>query len=197
MKDRTRIFDVFIAGFCLLAMLPLFILVALLVRLSSKGPILFRQVRVGMYNRDFVIYKFRTMYTDTHHKSALTVGDNDPRITVIGFFLRKYKLDEMPQLLNVLKGDMSMVGPRPELRKFVNMYSEEQKKVLLVRPGITDYASVEYKNENELLASVNNPENYYVHYIMPKKIDLNNKYLQDKSLSNYFRIILHTVFHSA
>ncbi|WP_207632774.1 sugar transferase [Foetidibacter luteolus] len=198
MRDITRLFDIVISFIALLLLSPLLCIIAVAVKLNSRGPSLFRQVRVGRDNKDFIIYKFRTMHTDAHLKYSLTVGKRDTRITAIGYYLRRYKLDELPQLYNVLKGDMSLVGPRPELRKYVDMYSPQQKKILSVRPGITDYASILYRNENELLANAENPELYYIQHIMPRKLELNNKYLLNKSVSAYFHILSRTflsLFH--
>ena len=144
-------------------------------------------------NMDFKLFKFRTMVPGADSKGLLTVGGRDPRITPLGYFLRKYKFDELPQLLNVLKGDMSFVGPRPEVRKYVDLYSTEQKRVLEVRPGITDEASLQYFNENELLASSANPEELYIKEIMPAKIKLNMGYINNPSLTHYFRIIIKTL----
>jgi lipopolysaccharide/colanic/teichoic acid biosynthesis glycosyltransferase len=177
----------------LIILSPVFLLVALLVKLTSKGPVFFRQNRVGKDGRDFKVYKFRTMYTDADKKGLLTVGGKDKRVTSVGYYLRKFKLDELPQLLNVLAGDMSLVGPRPEVRKYVDLYTIEQRKVLSVRPGITDYASIEYRNENDLLATATNPEEMYVEDIMPKKIALNFNYINNRSVKTYFEIIFKTV----
>ena len=152
----------------------------------------YRQTRVGRYNKDFKLYKFRTMYEESDHGSLITVGENDARITKIGSFLRKYKIDEFPQFLNILKGEMSIVGPRPEVRKYVDMYTEEQMKVLSVRPGLTDYASIRYVNENALLAASDNPEQTYIQEIMPDKLALNLKYIQEQSLKVDTVIILKT-----
>ena len=153
-----RIFDLIITIPLLLVALPFFILIALLIKLTSNGPVFYLQLRVGFNNTDFKIYKFRTMQLNADKAGLLTVGGRDPRVTSIGYFLRKYKLDELPQLLNVLFGSMSLVGPRPEVRKYVDLYNAEQQKVLSVKPGITDYASIEYSEENELLAKSKDPE---------------------------------------
>jgi len=191
-----RLFDVVIAFTVLLIFAPLLIIVALIIKLTSKGPVLFRQVRVGRHDIDFRILKFRTMLINADKLGSLTVGARDPRVTSIGYFLRKYKLDELPQLINVLIGDMSIVGPRPELRKYVDMYTSEQKKILAIRPGITDYASIEYRNENELLAAAANPELFYIEQVMPQKIRLNYKYLHNRNPVNYFKVIFSTIFPS-
>ena len=168
--------------------------ISALIKLGSKGPIFFKQVRVGKDGKEFKIFKFRTMITDAETKGLqLTVG-KDPRITSIGHILRKYKLDELPQLINIIKGDMSFVGPRPEVPKYVSMYNEEQKKVLQVKPGITDVASLEYINENELLKDALNPEKMYIEKIMPAKLELNYKYIQNQSLFLDIKIIFQTIF---
>jgi lipopolysaccharide/colanic/teichoic acid biosynthesis glycosyltransferase len=177
----------------LIVLSPLFLLVALLVKLTSKGPVFYLQNRVGKGGRDFRVYKFRTMYTDADKKGLLTVGGKDKRVTNVGYYLRRFKLDELPQLLNVLAGDMSIVGPRPEVRRYVDLYTTEQRKVLSVRPGITDYASIAYRNENDLLATAANPEEMYIREIMPKKIDLNFNYINNRSIKTYFTIIIKTL----
>lgn len=160
--------------------------------MTSKGNVFFPQFRVGQYGKDFKVLKFRTMYVNAESKGLLTVGGKDNRITKIGYYLRKYKLDELPQLINVLKGQMSIVGPRPEVRKYVDLYTDEQKKVLDVLPGITDYASIEFRNENDLLALQENPEEFYIKELIPKKNSLNFKYINNQSLAEYFFIIQKT-----
>ena len=137
----------------------------------------------------FGLYKFRSMRTGSDKKGLITVGGHDSRITRMGYFIRKYKIDELPQLWNVLKGDMSLVGPRPEVKKYVDLYTEEQRRVLSVRPGITDYASIEYVDENEILGKADNPDRVYVEEIMPAKIKLNMRYIENRSLKEYFKII--------
>ncbi len=194
MKDSTRFFDIVICTTALLLFSPFFLIIALLVKLTSPGRVLFVQRRVGKNNIDFNMYKFRTMRVDTARISSLTVGNRDNRITRVGYYLRKLKLDELPQLFNVIKGDMSIVGPRPELRKFVDMYTPAQLFVLSIRPGITDYASLKYRHENELLASAENPEKFYVEEVMPAKIALNKYYISNKGLKTYFLIIFTTIF---
>ena len=194
MKDSTRFFDIIISVAVLLLLSPFLLLIALLIKLTSAGPVIFVQKRVGKNNIDFNIYKFRTMRANSAKDGSLTVGSRDTRITGVGFYLRKLKFDELPQLFNVLKGDMSIVGPRPELRKFVDMYAASQLFVLSVRPGITDYASLKYKNENELLASAKDPEKYYIDIVMPAKIELNKHYISNKGLKTYFFIIFRTFF---
>ena len=173
--------------------MPILLLIALWIKIDSRGSIIYKQIRVGKGGRDFGIFKFRTMHPDSDIKGLLTVGGRDPRITNAGYLLRKYKLDELPQLFNVLKGDMSLVGPRPEVRKYVSRYSDEQLKVLSVKPGITDYASIHYSNENEILAQSTNPEQTYVQEIMPHKLALNLKYIQEASLMTDLKIIAATV----
>lgn len=187
-----RIFDIFFSFFGLLILSPILILVAILIKLNSKGPVFFRQVRVGKNNIDFKIFKFRTMRMDSDKLGLLTVGDKDPRVTKIGYFLRKYKLDEFPQLINVLIGDMSFVGPRPEVRKYVNYYSKEDMEILNVKPGITDYASIKYRNEAEIISQAIDPEKAYIEDIMPKKIELNRIYIDNYSVLTDVKIILKT-----
>ena len=165
-----RLFDIVCSFFGLVFLSPLFIFLSLWVGLSSRGGVFYKQRRVGLNGRDFTLYKFRSMAVGSDKKGLLTVGGKDNRVTKAGYFIRKYKLDELPQLFNVLKGDMSFVGPRPEVRKYVDMYSEEQKRVLSVRPGITDIASMKYRNENDILAKAENPEQYYIDVIMPDKL---------------------------
>jgi lipopolysaccharide/colanic/teichoic acid biosynthesis glycosyltransferase len=192
MNFLIRGLDVLFALLGLIILSPIMLLIAVLIKITSKGPIVYVQKRVGKNNVDFNLYKFRSMYVDAHKKQRLTVGGRDSRITPIGYFLRKYKLDELPQLVNVLVGEMSIVGPRPELRWFVNMYNAEQKKILLVKPGITDYASLMFKNENELLATAKDPESYYIEEVMPHKIVLNNYYINNRNIKTYLVIILKT-----
>lgn len=160
--------------------------------MESRGSGFYRQLRVGRYGKDFYVYKFRSMRVGADKQGLITVGGRDPRITRIGYFIRKYKLDELPQLFNVLKGDMSLVGPRPEVRKYVDLYTEEQRKVLSVRPGITDYASIEYVDENTILGQADDADKAYVELIMPDKIRYNMKYINNRSLKEYFKIIFLT-----
>ncbi|MCB0380289.1 MAG: sugar transferase [Flavobacteriales bacterium] len=188
-----RLFDIFFSFFGLLILLPFFILIGLIIVIDSKGGIFYQQIRVGKSNKEFGLYKFRTMKPDSDKKGLLTVGGRDPRITSIGYYLRKYKLDELPQLINVFIGDMSLVGPRPEVRKYVDMYSKEQQRVLLVKPGITDYASIEYFNENELLGKSDNPEQTYINEVMPAKLKINLKYIEEYSVLTDFKIIIKTI----
>ena len=184
-----RFFDLLFSFLGLIILFPFFLIISIAILIDSKGGIFFLQNRVGRNNLDFHLIKFRTMYIGADKLGGLTVGNHDQRITPVGLFLRKYKLDELPQLWNVLKGEMSIVGPRPELRKYVELYSEEQKKVLEVRPGITDIASLDYINENEILGTSMDPEKTYIEQIMPAKLELNKVFLNNRSIRNYFRII--------
>jgi lipopolysaccharide/colanic/teichoic acid biosynthesis glycosyltransferase len=188
-----RIFDLVLSAIFLILLAPLFIFIAIRIKLDSKGPVFYKQVRVGFNGKDFGIYKFRTMFVGSDKKGLLTVGGNDARITTPGLFLRKYKLDELPQLINVFFGDMSIVGPRPEVRKYVDLYSKEQLQVLSVKPGITDYASIEYSKENEILAKATDPEATYINEIMPAKLALNQKYISEQSFVTDLKIILQTL----
>lgn len=187
-----RLFDILFSGCGLLMLSPLFIVVAIWIKLDSKGPVFYRQTRVGRGNKDFRLYKFRSMRVDADKQGLLTVGGHDSRVTRSGYFIRKYKLDELPQLINVFVGDMSLVGPRPEVRRYVDMYSEEQLHVLDVRPGITDAASIKYRNENDLLAAAADPEKYYIEVIMPDKLSINLEYVQHHSLLNDLKLIFKT-----
>ena len=187
--DTIKVIDFLLALIGLIILSPVLILVALFIKLTSKGLVFFIQSRVGKDGIDFKVFKFRTMYTQAEKLGLLTVGGKDNRITAIGYYLRKFKIDELPQLLNVLKGEMSLVGPRPEVRRYVDMYSINQRKALNVLPGITDYASIAYRNENEMLATALNPEDYYINEIMPNKIELNFKYINNRSVTEYFKII--------
>jgi lipopolysaccharide/colanic/teichoic acid biosynthesis glycosyltransferase len=173
--------------------MPVFIIIVLFILCTSKGNIFYTQKRVGKNNEDFMLFKFRTMRTGADEKGLLTVGEKDARVTQVGYFLRKYKLDELPQLVNVLIGDMSFVGPRPEVRKYVDLYNDAQKRVLTVRPGITDYASIEFRDENRLLAQTDHPERKYMDEIMPQKLQLNLRYIENCSLKEYFKILFLTV----
>ncbi len=190
----TRFFDIVFSFIGLILLSPLFVIVWLIIILTSRGGGFYKQIRVGKKGIDFSLYKFRSMRKDADKGSLITVGGRDPRITKIGYFIRKFKIDELPQLFNVLKGDMSLVGPRPEVRKYVDLYTDEQKKVLSVRPGITDYASIEYVDENEILGKAENPDEVYVTQIIPNKIKLNMKYIENQSVKEYFKIIFLTVF---
>lgn len=188
-----RFFDFILSLVGLVVLAPIFIVLAIWIKIDSKGPVFYKQVRVGKNSIDFELFKFRSMVVGADKKGLITVGGRDPRITHSGYFIRKYKLDELPQLINVLVGDMSLVGPRPEVRKYVDLYTDEQQKVLSVKPGITDYASIEYVDENEILGKSSDPEKVYIEEIMPEKIKYNMKYINNKSLFEYFKIILLTV----
>lgn len=165
-------------------------MLAIWIKIDSEGPVFYRQVRVGKGNRDFRLFKFRSMRVGSDRKGLITVGGRDPRVTRSGYYIRKYKLDELPQLINVFTGDMSLVGPRPEVRKYVDLYTPKQMHVLDVRPGITDPASIRYRNENELLAQVEDPDRYYVEVIMQDKLQLNLEYVEKQS----FRFDLQLIF---
>lgn len=188
-----RLLDIVLSLLGLLFLLPIFLILAVWIKFDSQGSIFFRQIRVGKDGRDFRIYKFRTMIVNAEKMGIITIGERDPRITNSGYFLRKYKLDELPQLINVFKGEMSFVGPRPEVRKYVEMYNQEQLKILTVKPGITDYASIEYINEDEILGKSLNPEKTYIEEIMPQKIKYNMKYINNKTVIEYFKIIFLTI----
>ncbi len=188
-----RLFDIFFSFIGLLLLTPLFFIVSLWILMDSKGGIFFSQIRIGKNKREFALLKFRTMRADAESKGQLTVGSRDPRITNSGYFLRKYKVDELPQLMNVLMGDMSLVGPRPEVKKYVDMYTEIEQKILSIKPGITDYASIEYSNENDLLASSANPEELYIKEIMPAKLKLNAIYLEKMGMLTDVKIIWMTL----
>ena len=188
-----RFLDIIFSGVGLICLSPLFVFLALWVKLDSPGPVFYRQVRVGRNNRDFKLYKFRSMRVDSDKKGLITIGGHDPRVTQSGYYIRKYKLDEFPQLINVFLGDMSLVGPRPEVRKYVDMYTDEQMHVLDVRPGITDLASICYRNENELLESVDNPEQYYREVIMQDKLRINLEYINRHSIYGDIKLVLKTL----
>ncbi|QBO57196.1 sugar transferase [Chryseobacterium salivictor] len=189
-----RIFDVIFSVIGIIILSPFYIIVSLLIWSDSKGGILYKQERVGLNGQIFKVFKFRTMRPNSFSKGALTVGSRDPRITGIGYYLRKYKLDELPQLFNVLFGEMSFVGPRPEVKKYTDLYNDEQKKVLSVLPGITDYASIKFRNENDLLSASNTPEKLYIEQIMPEKLDLNMKYINDNNVFKDIKIIFDTFY---
>lgn len=188
-----RIFDFFISLLGFIFLSPLLLIISIMIKLNSKGPIFFKQTRVGKDEVNFKILKFRTMVTNSEKLGMqITVG-KDPRITKIGYYLRKYKLDELPQLINVLKGEMSFVGPRPEVPKYVELYTNYQKNILKIKPGITDLASIEYRDESNLLSKSKNPEDTYINEIMQKKIELNMEYLQNISLLYDVKLILKTI----
>jgi len=187
-----RLFDIVASGLGLLVLSPVFLVMAIWIKLDSKGPVFYRQVRVGRYNKDFRIFKFRSMRVGSDKGSLVTIGGRDPRITRSGYFIRKYKLDEFPQLINVFLGQMSLVGPRPEVRHYVDYWTPEQMHVLDVRPGITDPASIKFRNENELMEQAEDPEKYYIEVIMQQKIALYLEYVRDHSFWGDIALIFKT-----
>lgn len=188
-----RAMDIVLSAAALCVLWPVLLLIALAIVVDDPGPVFYRQVRVGRGGKPFRIFKFRTMVVDADKKGlSITVG-RDSRITRVGALLRKTKLDELAQLINVLCGQMSFVGPRPEVPRYVELYTPYQRQVLLVRPGITDYASIAYRNENDLLAGADDPERMYIETIMPDKIELNMKYLREISPLTDVRLMLRTV----
>ena len=187
-----RLFDIVASGCGLLVLSPVLLIVAIWIKLDSRGPVFYRQVRVGDKNKDFQIFKFRSMRIGSDKGSLVTIGGRDPRITRSGYFIRKYKLDELPQLINVFVGDMSLVGPRPEVRHYVDYWTPEQMHVLDVRPGITDPASIKFRNENELMGQAENPEDYYINVIMQEKIKLYLEYVENASFMYDLMLIFKT-----
>jgi len=188
-----RLVDIILSVLGLILLTPFFLIISLCIVVDSTGGAFFLQTRVGKNGRPFKLFKFRTMSQNANVSGLITIGERDPRVTKVGYFLRKYKIDELPQLLNVFFGSMSLVGPRPEVEKYVNMYSEEQKKVLTVKPGITDYASLEYFSENELLARSIDPDKTYIEEILPAKLNLNLKYIAEAGLMTDLKVILKTL----
>lgn len=189
-----RLFDIIFSLVGIFLILPFFIIICLIIIIESRGGVFYSQTRVGKNNVDFKILKIRTMYKDSDKKGLLTVGSRDARITKTGYFLRKYKIDELPQLLNILAGQMSFVGPRPEVRKYVALYNAEQMKVLSVRPGLTDLASLMYYNESEYLSTFEDPEQNYIQVVMPHKIALNLEYIRKQNFWQDIKIIFKTLF---
>ena len=187
-----RLFDIIASGIGLLVLSPLFIIIAIWIKLDSKGPVFYRQVRVGKNNKDFRIFKFRSMRVGSDKGSLVTIGGRDPRITRSGYIIRKLKLDELPQLINVFVGDMSLVGPRPEVRHYVDYWTPEQMHVLDVRPGITDPASIKFRNENELMEQAEDPEDYYINVIMQEKLKLYLDYVEHRSFFGDIGLIFKT-----
>ncbi|AIL47052.1 sugar transferase [Elizabethkingia anophelis] len=187
-----RFFDIVFSLMGIFILIPVYIIIAIMISFDSKGGIIYRQTRTGKNGKPFGVMKFRTMHPGSFAKGAITIGDRDPRVTNVGFYLRKYKLDELPQLFNVLIGDMSFVGPRPEVEKYTNLYNENQKEVLSVRPGITDYASIKYRNESEILAQSSDPEKTYIEVIMPEKLNINLAYIKDNNIFKDVKIIFET-----
>lgn len=188
-----RFFDVVFSVLGILFLSPLLVIVYIMIVMESKGGGFYKQERVGLNGTDFKLIKFRSMTIGSDKKGLITIGGNDSRITKIGLFIRKFKIDELPQLFNVLIGNMSLVGPRPEVRKYVDLYTIQQKEVLKVKPGITDYASIEYANENEILGAASDPDRVYIQDIMPSKIELNLRFIHNKSINEYFKIIFLTI----
>lgn len=190
-----RILDLLFSFLGLILLSPFLLLIAFLIKISSSGPVLYMQSRIGLNGAEFSVYKFRTMRMNSDKLGLITVGGRDPRIMPIGYYLRKYKLDELPQLLNVLTGDMSLVGPRPEVKKYVDLYNDEQSKVLAIRPGITDWASIHYRDENVILGQSTDPEKDYIEKVMPDKLKYNLIYIKNYGSAEYFKIILSTLWH--
>ncbi len=191
LKRKT---DIVLSLLGLILLSPLFLIIALLILVDSGRPVLYRQRRTGKDEVPFNILKFRTMIVNADKSSLLTIGLHDNRITRVGYYLRKYKIDELPQLINVLKGDMSLVGPRPEVTKYTQLYTQQQKEALSVRPGITDPASILLKNENEMIAASPDPEKFYIEKLIPEKVSINLQYIERMSLKNDLRIIIKTLF---
>lgn len=187
-----RLFDIVASGLGLLVLSPILIIVAIWIKLDSEGPVFYRQVRVGRYNKDFRIFKFRSMRIGSDKGSLVTIGGRDPRVTRSGYFIRKFKIDELPQLINVFIGDMSLVGPRPEVRHYVNYWTPEQMRALDVRPGITDPASIRFRNENELLEKAEDPEKYYIEVIMQEKLKMYLEYVDNASFWYDIKLIFQT-----
>ena len=187
-----RFFDIIFSGIGLVILSPIFIILYILIRFESKGGGFYKQERIGKDGKPFYLFKFRSMRKDSDKGSLITIGNRDPRITRIGYFIRKYKLDELPQLWNVFIGDMSLVGPRPEVEKYTKLYTVEQQKVLSVRPGITDWASIKYVDENLILGQAEDPDKAYIEQIIPDKIRYNMKWIENQGVVEYFRIIFMT-----
>lgn len=188
-----RLFDIIASALGLIVLSPLFLVLAVWIKVDSKGPVFYRQTRVGWHNKDFRIFKFRSMRVGSDRGSLVTIGGRDPRITKSGYYIRKYKLDEFPQLINVFIGDMSLVGPRPEVRHYVDYWTLDQMRVLDVRPGITDPASIKFRNENELMAQAVDPEQYYINVIMQEKLRLYLEYVDNQSFLYDLRLIFDTL----
>lgn len=188
-----RFFDITASGLGLIVLSPIFLVLAIWIKADSKGPVFYRQVRVGRNNKDFRLFKFRSMRPDSDKGSLITIGGHDPRVTRSGYYIRKYKLDELPQLINVFKGDMSLVGPRPEVRKYVDIYTPEQMAVLSVRPGITSLASIRYRNENDILAAATDPQKAYIEQVMPDKLELDIEYVKNSNFWYDIKLIFSTL----
>lgn len=184
-----RLFDILVTLMIGVVLFPIALIVSLMILLEGGGGVFFKQERIGLHGKPFYLWKFRTMKKNSEERGQLTIGMKDDRITKLGIFLRKYKLDEIPQLLNVLTGEMSLVGPRPEVKKYVDLYNEEQRKILNAKPGITDYASLEYFKENEILGNAQDPEKAYIEEIMPHKLRINQKFLRSSGLSQDINVL--------
>ena len=192
-----KILDFLFSILGLIILLPFLFLIGLIIKMSSRGPILYKQSRVGLNGVEFSVYKFRSMRLNSDKLGLITVGGRDPRVTLIGYYLRKFKLDELPQLINVLIGDMSLVGPRPEVKKYVDLYTEEDKRVLTIRPGITDWASIYYRDENVILGKSSNPEKDYIEKVMRDKLKYNMIYINKYGVLEYLKIIFITLWRIA
>lgn len=190
-----RLLDIIFSFAGVILLSPLLLLIAFFIKVTSRGPVLYKQTRVGLEGIEFSVFKFRTMRLNSDKLGLITVGGRDPRVTLIGYFLRKSKLDELPQLVNVLKGEMSLVGPRPEVKKYVDLYTKEQRLVLSIRPGISDWASIYYRDENVVLGQSFNPEKDYIEKIMPHKLHFNLIYINNYGVVEYFKIIFSTIWH--
>ena len=190
-----RFLDFIFSFLGLVLLSPFFLLIAFFIKLSSRGSIFFKQSRIGLNKTEFSVFKFRSMRLNSDKLGLITIGGRDPRVTSVGYFLRKYKLDELPQLINVLTGDMSLVGPRPEVKKYVDLYTEEQSKVLSIRPGITDWASIYYRDENLILGQSSDPEKDYIEKVMQDKLKYNLIYIENYGALQYFKIIFSTLWY--
>lgn len=188
-----RLFDIVFSFLGIIFFLPVGFILVFSILLCNKSGVFYIQSRVGRYDKPFKLLKFRSMRIGSDEKGLITIGSDDQRITKLGGLIRKYKLDEIPQLINILKGDMSFVGPRPEVRKYVDLYSEEQKKVLTVRPGLTDYASLRFFDENRILAEYDDPEKVYIGKILPDKLKLSLKYVEERNFLLDIKLILKTI----
>lgn len=190
-----RLLDILFSLIGLILLSPIFLLISFIIKLSSRGPTFYKQDRIGLNGVDFKVFKFRTMRYNSDSLGLITIGGRDPRVTSVGYFLRKFKLDELPQLVNVLIGDMSLVGPRPEVKKYVDLYTIEQRKVLSIRPGITDWASIFYRDENIILGQSSDPEKDYIEKVMPDKLNYNLIYIKDYGAAHYLKIIFSTLWY--
>jgi len=188
-----RIFDFILSAFGIVMLSPIFLVITIWIKLDSTGSIFFRQLRIGRHGKSFNIYKFRTMFVNAESRGRQITVREDPRITKSGRFLRRYKLDELPQLINVFVGDMSLVGPRPEVPRYVELFKDAYDVILQVKPGITDYAAFAFRNEEEILKKYNDPEEGYIKEILPQKIELYNKYLREMGLWTDLKLILLTL----